>query len=93
MSERIRYGKPNDTGSQTSKQVFTHPSNGAQYAVALNGDTWTVLDPNTHQTVLTGTNPRKHKAQLEVRAALVSLGIELNTEKRKERTKPTPVTA
>lgn len=91
MSERIRYTKSAD-GTQTSVQTFIHSSNGAQYKVVLKDASWSVVDAATSTPALTGEHAQKHKAQIQARAALVSLGIELNTEKRKERTKA-PATA
>lgn len=87
MSDRIRYRKVNDNTLE-STQTFQHSTNGAQYKVRLNATEgrWSVLDAVTELTAASGANAKRNRAQLEVREALKSLGIELNTEKRKERT-------
>jgi hypothetical protein len=82
---RIRYFNNKETGVSTSVRTFQHPTNGAQYKVKLEGTNWFILDAATNLVAATGSHPNKNKAQLQVRAALESLGVEMVTDTRKRR--------
>ncbi len=88
MSERIRYRKVSEFKLE-SVRSFSHPCNGATYKVHINTTEplWEIVETGCDIVAASGRNVKLPDAQLEIRAALKMLGIVLNTENRKERTK------
>lgn len=87
--ERIRYRKTDD-GTLISIQTFRHPTNGAEYSVAIAQDekglVVTIYEVHTTMVAaLEETTRNKLQAQKRAKKMLEGLGIDMPMERRARR--------
>lgn len=91
MNTRIRYSKTDNT--LRSVKDFQHPTNGGRFSISIDTTTLTffVRDEMAEQTVKTGTGKSLSQVKIFAKRALQDLGIQFDSEVRRERTETTVV--
>jgi len=87
MAIRIKYRATGEPNTLQSIKRFAHPTNGARFKILLNTDKleYSVVDEVVNVVVATGESKSPHKLRIDVKNALVALGIELQKEERAKR--------
>lgn len=86
---RIRYVKTQVKNVFESMRTYQHPNNGARYRVILNLNEhqWLIIDYVSELVAASGRVVHPVKLKLQARLALEKLGVVLDNDSRKPRTK------